>query len=144
MFTFLGKNGKVPFLGNNGYFRIKQIIAYRLLGIANVRKTWHLSRLKSGINPQLGIVNQLRHLTGEAEAQVIDVDDKKKRLRNWPLGNTSVNSGSVRGHAVNSDPLPPSCQLVLNPGIKIILAIKGENLPHKSFVKDLIESLVEI
>ena len=32
----------------------------------------------SGINPQLGIVSELRHLAGEAEVQVIDKDDKKE------------------------------------------------------------------
>ena len=55
---------------------------------------------KSGIKPQFGIVSELRYLAGEAEVQVIDVDHKKEGPHNWPLENTTANSGPVRRHTM--------------------------------------------
>ena len=37
-----------------------------------------------GINPQLGIVSELRHLAGESEIQVIDIDGKRRGPKTDP------------------------------------------------------------
>ena len=90
-----------------------------------------------GINPQLGIVSELRHLAGEDEVQVIDVDDRKEGPQYWPLGNTTVNSSPVRWHTIDEDSLPPSCQQVFNLGSNIALEGQEAHFSHQPFVKDL-------
>ena len=85
-----------------------------------------------GINPQLGIVSELRHLAGEAEVQVIDINDKKEGSQNRPL------------HTIDDDPLPPSCQPILYPRSNIALDAQGSNLPHEPFVRDFIEGFAEV
>ena len=83
--------------------------------------------LISCINHYLNIVNELRHLAGEA--QVIDIDVEKEEPQNWHLGNTTVNSGPVRGYTTEGDSLPPSCQPVLHLGSHIALVAHAECEP---------------
>ena len=45
------------------------------------------------------------------------------------------NSGPVRMHTIDDDPLPPSCQPVLYQGSNITLDAHGSNLPHEPFVR---------
>ena len=69
---------------------------------------------------------------------------KRRGPKNRPLWHTTGNSGPVRGHTIDDDPLPPSCQPILYPGSNIALDAQGSNLPHEPFVRDFIEGFAEV
>ena len=60
------------------------------------------------------------------------------------MGNTTANSGPVRGHTIDDDTLPSSCQPILYPGSNIALDAQGSNLPHGPFVRDFIKGFSEV
>ena len=92
----------------------------------------------AALNSSLLSSGNFRHLFGEAEVQVIDVDDNKEGPRNWPLGNTTANCSPVREHTIYEGPLPPSCPPVFNPGTNIALDAKGTKHLHEPLVRDFI------
>ena len=86
-----------------------------------------------GINPQLGIVSELRHLTGEAEVQVIDIYHKKEGPKTDPCGTPELT-------AVQSKGTPLTMTLCLLPTNQF--SIQAATLPRMPRARTFLMSLL--
>ena len=69
---------------------------------------------------------------------------KRGALKTDPLANITANSGPFRRHTISDDPLPPSCQPILDPGSNIPLDALCSNFPQEPFMRNFIEGLLEV
>ena len=96
-----------------------------------------------GINPQLGIVSELRHLAGESEIQVIDIDGKRRGPKTDPWRTpllTVVQSEGTPLMTPFASFLPTNSQFRQEHW----LDAHGSNLPREPFVKDFIKGFSEV
>ena len=97
-----------------------------------------------GINPQLGIISELRHLAGEVEVQVIDINDKMRGPKTVPCGTPLLTAVQSEGTPLTMTLCLLHGQPILYPGSNIALDVQGSNLPHEPFVRDFIEGFAEV
>ena len=87
-----------------------------------------------GINPQLGIVSELIHLAGEAEVQVIDINDKKEGPQTDPCGIPLLT-------AVQSEGTPLTMTLCLLPANQFSIQCPGLEPSSWAFCEGLYRRL---